>query len=113
MWLMTGDVEMLDAEREVDRIDILERARQRTEVRHEKDEAGNGDEQSKSRRHVSGLDRPRECELHRTETHTFVETAESVTLEVERDESKTGGDDGAGDRGGRLRLDRSRHFIHA
>ena len=48
---MERDVEVLDAEREVDRVDVLERARQGAQVCDEKHQAGKRDEQAKSRRH--------------------------------------------------------------
>ena len=48
---MERDVEVLDAEREVDRVDVLERARQGAQVCDEKHQAGKRDEQAKSRCH--------------------------------------------------------------
>jgi hypothetical protein len=57
MRLMARDVEVADAEREVDRIDVVERARQRREMRDEEDRreqpddvaGGVGDQTGRSR----------------------------------------------------------------
>ena len=51
MWPVPADVEFFDAEREIDRVDIFQRSRQGADVREQKREPEQCDEDTEARAH--------------------------------------------------------------
>ena len=98
MRLVLRDVELADAEREVDGVDVLQRGR----------------EEKRGARQEQERERPRARSaraLRRAEPERVVQAAEPIALQIDRDVRVSDRAQLAVDRVGHLRLERARHLV--